>query len=93
MTEESSAEEQSELSGWGQPDLREEFLRELQKRERHMTAEQQRMWSDGLLKHLPDSLAYQAACTPEARRAEERKLNLYLELYLQSKTPASLSRR
>ena len=85
MTEESSAEEQSELSGRGQPVLREEFLREHEKRERHMTAEQQRIWANGLLKHLPDSLAYQAACTPEARRAEERKLNEYLEMYLKSK--------
>ena len=73
MTDRSSTEQQSE------------FLREHQKRERHITAEQHRMWSDGLLKHLPDSLAYQAACTPEARRAEERKLNLFLELYLRSK--------
>ena len=62
-----------------------EFLREHEKRDRHMTAEQRLAWADGLLKHLPDSLAYQAACTPEARRAEERKLNLYLQLYLQSK--------
>ena len=69
-----------------------EFQQEHQKRKRHMTAEQQRIWADGLLNHLPDSLAYQAACTPEARRAEERKLNLYLELYLQSKTPAVVSR-
>ena len=65
-------------------DQREEFLREHEKRERHITAEQQFNWADGLLKRLPDSLAYQAACTPEARRAEERKLNQYLELYLRS---------
>lgn len=65
-------------------DQREEFLREHKKRERHITPEQERIWAGGLLKRLPDSLAYQAACTPEARRAEERKLNQYLELYLQS---------
>lgn len=85
MTDQSSAEQQAELSGLGQPDLRTEFLREHEKRERHITAEQHRTWADGLLKNLPDSLAYQLACTPEARRAEERKLNSYLELYLQSK--------
>ena len=65
-------------------DQREEFLREHKKRERHITPEQERIWAGGLLKRLPDSLAYLAACTPEARRAEERKLNQYLELYLQS---------
>lgn len=65
-------------------DQREEFLREHKKRERHITPEQERIWAGGLLKRLPDSLAYQAACTPEARRAEERELNQYLELYLQS---------
>lgn len=66
------------------PDQREEFQREHEKRERHITPEQQRIWADGLLNRLPDSLAYQAACTPEARRDEERKLNQYLELYLRS---------
>ena len=65
-------------------DQREEFQREHEKRERHITPEQERIWADGLLKRLPDSLTYQAACTPEARRAEERKLNQYLELYLRS---------
>ena len=65
-------------------DHRDEFQREHDKRERHITPEQQRIWADGLLKRLPDSIAYQAACTPDARRAEERKLNQYLELYLRS---------
>ena len=65
-------------------DQQEEFQREHEKRERHITPEQQRIWADGLLKGLPDSLAYQAACTPKARRDEERKLNQYLELYLRS---------
>lgn len=65
-------------------DQREEFQREHEKRERHITPEQERIWADGLLKRLPDSLAYQAACTPDARRVEERKLNQYLELYLRS---------
>ena len=65
-------------------DQREEFQREHEKRKRHITPEQERIWADGLLKRLPDSLAYQAACTPDARRVEERKLNQYLELYLRS---------
>ena len=65
-------------------DQQEEFRREHEKRERHITPEQERIWADGLMKRLPDSLAYQAACTPEARRAEERQLNQYLELYLRS---------
>ncbi len=65
-------------------DQPEEFQREHEKRERQITPEQQRIWADGLLKRLPDSIAYQAACTPDARRAEERKLNQYLELYLRS---------
>lgn len=65
-------------------DQQEEFRREHEKRERRITPEQERIWADGLLKRLPDSLAYQAACTPDARRVEERKLNQYLELYLRS---------
>lgn len=65
-------------------DQREEFQREHKKRDRHLTPEQERIWAGGLLKRLPDSLAYQAACTPEARRAEERNLIQYLELYLRS---------
>ena len=45
MTDHSSAEQQAE------------FQREHEKRERHITAEQQRIWADGLFKSLPDSLA------------------------------------
>ena len=62
-----------------------EFQREHAKRERHITPEQQRVWADSLLKKLPDSLAYQATCTPQARQTEERKLNLHLEMHLHSK--------
>jgi hypothetical protein len=52
-----------------------QFDSEHAKRDRRITPEQQQKWADELISHLPDSLAYQQACTPQARLQEQALLN------------------
>jgi hypothetical protein len=57
-----------------------DFEQEHAKRDRHTSDEQGRCWSAGLLASLPESKAYQAYCTPEARlREQEAQLKILEE--------------
>lgn len=54
---------------------RELFESEHAKRDRRVSEQQRRVWADGLLASLPDSIAYKKACTPQERLKEQELLN------------------
>jgi hypothetical protein len=60
-----------------------DIAKEQAKRERHLNDAQRRAWSDGLLASLPESKAYQAYCTPEARLREQQILLQQLSDWLE----------
>ena len=62
------------------------FQSEHLKRERHIQDPQRRAWADGMLARLPDSIAYQRTCSPQARLAEQLILNEMLDPWLARRT-------
>lgn len=63
--------------------LFDDFEREHEKRDKRISSQQSRIWADGLLACLPDSVGYRKKCTPQARLAEQEELNRWVEEWLQ----------
>jgi hypothetical protein len=62
--------------------FQEQFEKEHAKRDKRISEQQRREWADGLIASLPDSVAYQIACTPRARLAEQALLNQLVSEWL-----------
>ena len=60
-----------------------DFEREHEKRDKKISSQQSRVWVDGLLACLPDTVGYRKKCTPQSRLAEQEELNRWVEEWLQ----------
>jgi hypothetical protein len=67
-----------------------DFFAEHSKRDKRIGEAQRRAWADGLIASLPNSLAYQKACTREARLSDQDRQLRWAEVWTNQSRAAAI---